>query len=354
MMESTQLYSLLWILLSGCAPHQSVQQHTEMVDTATNHDTVHEDSGSIDAPDTNMSEPSDEHNQDPDDTETDQHFSQHFQSWLTEHPQFDSDLTRLDLEGGSFGGFGHDVHELRHEPILFIHGNSDRASGGSLGGWTTQRALFLEAGFANAELYATTYGPANPLYASSYRHDVETLQHIRDFIEAVLEYTDAPKIDIVTHSLGVTLTRKAILGGSFTDANQQTVHLGEPLTNQVDTFVGIAGANHGLTSCLGSFAPTCSNVDGLYPGTVLGLEVVGQSEIVQNINEVQTYEGAYRFSIWSQSDEILGFGSLVWGQNTARIPMQTDETVYGAKSHLALKEDSFESVYTMMQEHRTP
>ena len=227
-MRLHKLYLALWAPFFACTKQNDIQTEsledsgssTLDIDIVT--DTSDTDGGYAN----DTAESNSEQDLEQDNGELRNHFSNHFQTWLTHHPKFESDLTRLGIEGGSFGGFLAEPHILHHEPILFIHGNSDRASGGSLGGWTTQRTLFLEAGFDNAELYATTYGPANPLYASSYRHDVETLQHIRDFIEAVLEYTDAPKIDIVTHSLGVTLTRKAILGGSFTDANQQTVHLG--------------------------------------------------------------------------------------------------------------------------------
>ena len=347
-----------WMILCSCTEHKSPQDNITLTDTAL--DNGHNDSAETDSnpnedtsdTDENTSEPSNEQHQDLD--ALNQHFSNHFQTWLANNSQFESDLTRLDIDGGSFGGFIDETYPLEHEPVLFIHGNSDRSIGGMLGGWTTQRNYFLEMGFNNAELYSTTYGPADSLYAINYRHDAQTLQHIRHFIEAVLAYTGAAKIDIVTHSLGVTLTRKAILGGTFTDSNQTTIHLGDALTDRVDTFIGIAGANQGLTSCIGSVAPTCSGIDGLYPGTLLGFEVLGQSDILESINNINGYEAEHRYSIWSQADEVLSFGCIVWGVNTARIPSQTDEKSYIAKSHLDLKEDTAEVVYTMTQEHRIP
>ncbi len=285
---------------------------------------------------------------------TDDHLSVHFQEWLSQHPEYDADLTRLDLSGGSFGGFLEDRHSLSHKPIVFVHGNGDRAIGGTFGGWEKQRQRFIEVGFSNAELYATTYGPADPLFMSTYRHDVDTLKHIRQFIEAVLNYTQAPKIDVVSYSLGVTLTRKAILGGAFTDANNQSVQLGPPLTEFVDVFVGIAGANQGLSSCYGALTPACSAVDGLYPGTSIGFGITGQANILQQLNRVSEYEGLHRYSIWSHSDEVLGFGCIVWGQNTARIPEQTGEKSYTTLSHLDLKEQTFDVVYAMTQHQSIP
>lgn len=40
---------------------------------------------------------------------------------------------------------------------------------------------------------------------------------MRAFVEAVIEYTGAPKVNIIGHSMGVTIGRKVIKGGSATD-----------------------------------------------------------------------------------------------------------------------------------------
>ena len=86
-------------------------------------------------------------------------------------------------------------------------GNSDRALGG-FGGWDPVRdVLSWSAGHRSAELYATTYGPADPALSTQYSHSQEYVQHIRSFIEAVLSYTGAEKIDVIGHSLGVTIAR---------------------------------------------------------------------------------------------------------------------------------------------------
>ena len=338
-------WNMAWLRLFGCAPQSAPLQADET--SVENHD--REQDSAIDIEDVNDTAELLPHTED-----LSLQFSSHFQQWLAEHPEYSSDLTRLDIEGGSFGGFEGERYPLEHKPIVFIHGNGDRASGGVYGGWSSMRQHFLDAGFNNAELYATTYGPADSLYLSEYRHDVDSLQHIRHFLEAVIAYTGADKIDVISYSLGVTLTRKAILGGGFTDANQRSVQLGEPLSRYIDTFVGIAGANQGLTSCYAGLTPACSSVDGLYPGTNWGFGVTGQSRLLQSINQHSGYEGDYRYSIWSQADEVLGFGCIVWGTNTARLPDQTGEKSYLLSHHLDLKENTFDVLYAMTQEHRIP
>ena len=278
------------------------------------------------------------------------HFSAHFQQWLELHPEYSSDLTRLDLNGGSFGGLLSEDDCVEREPVIFIHGNSDRASGGALGGWAQTREQYINAGYRNAELYATTYGPADFTMAEQYRHDADTLIHIRQLIEAVLAYTGAEKVDIVAFSLGVTLARKAILGGAITYSNP-LIDLGAPLSNRIDTFIGIAGANQGLTSCYLSTSPTCSGVDGLYPGELFGFSVINQSQIIQDINSQSGYEGDYRFSIWSPDDEMLNYGCIVWGENTAYLPNQTDTQSFAGLSHILLKYQTVSTQLSMLIDH---
>ena len=72
--------------------------------------------------------------------------------------------------------------------------------------------------------------------------------YIRKFIEAVLLYTGADEIDVIAHSMGVTLTRRVLKGG-FSYATENPYFIGKPLTNRVHTFIGIAGPNWGNAYC---------------------------------------------------------------------------------------------------------
>ena len=57
------------------------------------------------------------------------------------------------------------------------------------------------------------------------KQDTEWVLTIRRFMEAVLDYTGAPKIDVISHSMGVTLSRAAIKGGKYYLGNVGDIQL---------------------------------------------------------------------------------------------------------------------------------
>jgi triacylglycerol lipase len=98
-------------------------------------------------------------------------------------------------------------------------------------------------------LYTTTWGTANILDASLNNHGKNYILQIRAFVEAVLAYTKAPYVDIISHSMGVTIARKVAQGGTATDQRYGTYNVGPSLKAKIRNFVGIAGGNLGLTAC---------------------------------------------------------------------------------------------------------
>jgi triacylglycerol lipase len=285
----------------------------------------------------------------------------HFRNWLSANGYNQYDFPRLDLIGGSYGGKVSDTDTVVNQPVIFIHGNSDKALGDTLPqtGWTSSVNYFLSKGYKSSELYATTWGPANPFSSPQQYHSKAYITKIRAFIEAVLRYTGASKVDIVTHSMGVTLTRKAILGGTSSDpAAGGSYNLGSPLTSRIDTFLGIAGGNQGLPSCYytGTTTPTCGDGLGFYPGYYIGL--VGPynvSGIIQNVNSTSRYEGSYIYSMWSTVDEVIGYGTVVWGQYTCRIPGQNGEVVFSTVpyGHFGTKDQTAYYQLQMVKFHST-
>lgn len=260
--------------------------------------------------------------------------SPNFQEWLAENGYENYDFLREDINGGSFGGKINSSDEIVNQPVIFIHGNSDKALGDIFGqsGWTASVDYFTNNGYTQAELYGFTWGPANVLLSAEQSHSFEYISQIRAFIIAVKEYTGAKNVDIIGHSMGVTLARKAVKGGSSYDYNSGTYkNLGAPLTDIVDTFVGIAGANRGLVSCymVCGATETCNDESGLYPGYLFwGTGPYGVSDILVDINSTQKYEGDYIYTIWSTVDEVIGYGCLVYGKYTTRIPGQNGEKVF--------------------------
>jgi pimeloyl-ACP methyl ester carboxylesterase len=282
--------------------------------------------------------------------------SPHFRAWLDANGYGSDRFARDDLPGGSYGGRVSEADPVENQPVVFVHGNSDRAAAtldGQPVGWTAVIRQFLARGYGPAELYATTWGPADPDLAGEQIHSFEYVRRIRAFILAVLDYTGAEKTDVIGHSMGVTLARKAIQGGALDGRD-----LGPPLTSRVDTFVGIAGANLGLATCFWaeSEVPTCSDEDGFFPGYATFFGVTGEADFLDGLNADPGFEGDRVFSIWSRADQLVGFGGLVYGSYTSRIPGQDGEMVFGGYpyGHFCVRDLSAQVQLEMIRHHRVP
>ena len=282
-------------------------------------------------------------------------------NWLTANGYDGYNLPRAEITGGSYGGRTSAGQAVLHHPVIFIHGNSDSALGysSSFTGWTASIQYFKSQGYTSAELYATTWGPANALVASNQYHSKSYMNRIRAFIQAVKAYTGASKVDIVGHSMGVTLARKAIIGGAAYDsAAGGNYDLGAALTSSVDAFVGIAGANRGLVACYnsGPTTPTCSDINGFYPGYLIGFTgPYDVSDILVDMNSIAHREGSYVYTIWSSVDEVIGYGTIVYGQSTCRIPGQNGEKTFSTYpyGHIGSKDQTGYYQLRMVRDHVT-
>lgn len=261
-------------------------------------------------------------------------FTNDFNNWLQANGYSSYNFDRSDIADDCYGGKASSSDQVTMHPVIFIHGNSDKALGDvfTQTGWTASIDYFLSQGYQKRELYAITWGPADPLQSSLQYHSREYLERIRAFIIAVKQYTGASKVDIIGHSMGVTLARKAIKGGLAYDAyGGGSYNLGSALTSSVDTFVGIAGANLGLTTCY--YYPgtlTCNDTNGFYPGYLWWGRVRGVSDYLEELNSSSGYEGSYVYTIWSTVDEVIGYGCVVYGSYTTRIPGQDGEKVFNS------------------------
>ena len=81
-------------------------------------------------------------------------------------------------------------------------------------------------------MYAISYGIHNFDDRFNQYLSYEFVHRQKSFIEAVKKYTGADKLDVVTHSMGVSVGRKAIKGGTGYDkaVNGSGIYnLGDPL-----------------------------------------------------------------------------------------------------------------------------
>jgi pimeloyl-ACP methyl ester carboxylesterase len=141
-------------------------------------------------------------------------------------------------------GFGA-AGPLHRTPVIFLHGNNDTPFPTACNPYGAIHSLaqyFADHGYALAELWGLGYQGdqcdliTNPTNRSGEAHS--TLANIPDldrFVRAVLAYTGAKRVDIVGHSLGVTLARAWMKA-------DHTGHL-------VRRLVAIDGPNHGIVDC---------------------------------------------------------------------------------------------------------
>ena len=141
-------------------------------------------------------------------------------------------------------GFGA-AGPVHRTPVILLHGNNDTAYPGACNpyGQVHSVAQYLaDHGYAPSELWGLGYqgdqcdALVDPTVKSSYAHStVANIPDLDRFVRAVLAYTGAKRVDVVGHSLGVTLTRAWM-------KSEHTGHL-------VRRLVAIDGPNHGIVDC---------------------------------------------------------------------------------------------------------
>jgi pimeloyl-ACP methyl ester carboxylesterase len=265
------------------------------------------------------------------------YLTDNFNSWLNANGYGSFNFQRTDIQGGSFGGKADDSDTIDKDPVIFIHGNGDFAigtPGQEFNGWVDSITYFMSQGYKESELYATTWGPANPMMVSQQYHSYDYLNYLRNFVEAVINYTNATKIDVIAHSMGVTLGRKVIKGGTGTDG--QSYNLGPSLASYVDTFLGLSGANYGLVACqYATLLPTCGTTNGFYPGYAAG---VGLAPFLNDLNTNGGREGDHVFAMLTTADDVILFGDLVFGKYTSEFPTEDDVLIYNNMTHMDMKD----------------
>jgi pimeloyl-ACP methyl ester carboxylesterase len=141
-------------------------------------------------------------------------------------------------------GFGA-AGRVTRTPVIFLHGNNDTPYAtlcNPYGNVHDMAQYFLDHGYQASELWGLGYQGdqcdlgASPTNRSGPAHStLANVPDLRAFVRAVLAYTGARHVDIVGHSLGVTLTREWMRQDH---AYRLVRHL-----------VAIDGPNHGIVDC---------------------------------------------------------------------------------------------------------
>jgi triacylglycerol lipase len=245
-------------------------------------------------------------------------WSADFAAWMSAHG-----FTHVAANQGWGGGAA--CGTSTRDPVILIHGNTAAVDPStSMNGLKTQ---LLAGGYTDCDLFAISWIEQNA-NTSVNHHKASYLKLVRDFIEAVQGYTGKSQVDVVGWSMGVTIARKAIQGGTaFSDPVRATgCDLGPSMSAGIDTLLGVAGLNRGMALCAGSTSNGCSEN---------GFRI--DSAYLQDVNggSAGTYApapvGAHVYSIYLPDDEYMcgdsprGLGSSaceVFGVHTSRIPAE--------------------------------
>jgi hypothetical protein len=199
------------------------------------------------------------------------------------------------MKGVPVGGYGGGAGAITHNPVIFVHGNTRAGDD-----WLPNYKFFLSKGYTPNELWAISYGnkSLNNIDAND-----ENIADINGFIQEVLRYTqtinpNVTKVDIISHSMGPTLVRKAI----------KVYHLEEV----VGTHVMIAGGNHGMELCSPGINSVCNE---LYPNSPWLNALNSPVENPAPIKHVTIYDGTGKYDTGFLGDRIKNSPAINGGIN---------------------------------------
>ncbi|MBI1891172.1 MAG: lipase [Burkholderiales bacterium] len=198
------------------------------------------------------------------------------------------------------------AHAACLDNVVLVHGNTGYPSH-----WDNTVAELKRRGYVDSQLYRPNWG--SKICATCNDHGSANTTPVKNSMKTALAASCTGKIDVIGHSMGVTLAMKAINELGY--------------AGKVNTYVGIAGGQHGLVSC------------GVYPFNVwnpgcgsLGLSI--NSPLVNSVRNKRY--GAKMYSIKSYIDEVVCIGScFVYGSHTSNVDMQ-NATYDFALGHLGL------------------
>lgn len=125
----------------------------------------------------------------------------------------------------SFAGV---THAACRDHVVLVHGNTAYPSS-----WNNTYNKLRNSGYTTGQISRPSWGSKS--CAACNDHSGGELTTVKNAINSAISKSCTGKIDVIGHSMGVTLAAKAI------------INLGK--TGRVDSFVGIAAGYRGLWSC---------------------------------------------------------------------------------------------------------
>ncbi len=183
------------------------------------------------------------------------------------------------------------LHAICADNVVLVHGNT-----GDANDWDNTYNRLLNDGYAASQIFRPEWGSKSCAACNDHSGSEET--PVRNAISNAIAQSCTGKIDVIAHSMGVTLAAKQII-----DLAQ---------ASNVDAFVGIAGAYRGLLTC------------GVYPFNVLtptcgrnGLSV--SSPFLDWLYGRTVATRTYSIKSWVDQVVCAAGSCLVYGVHSSRI-----------------------------------
>ncbi len=205
--------------------------------------------------------------------------------------------------------------------VVLIHGNS-----GSPSDWNNTYNKLISKGYSSSQIYRPSWGSSSCLGVCN-NHSGSEETPVRNAINSAISSSCTGKIDVIGHSMGVTL------------GAQQIIKAGK--VSKVDSFVGVAGAYRGLLSC------------GVYPFNVANTTCGSQGLSVSSpfLNWLYGKKIATRtYSIKSWIDQIVcGTGTCyVYGKHSSQIQGENASYSY-SYGHMGLQSSTATKQYDLIK-----